>query len=349
MEVSINFAEATEVMISELEANPDFLPSEFWRDINKKNINMLEADGIENFKRTVSQNYYNWLITSVQNPIFRNVFFRWLRRPSLRPFRSKIEKDIKLRFTTGEQPVILSGWERFIYRIFVGLVWEAMLTEDHERLNTKVSEPEVGNPIHIWQGDKLITQDLANSIVECNVIAALVKKASDRPKIAEIGAGSGRLAHVYAQTQKGKYFIFDIPPALNVSEWYLSQVLLDKTIFHFRKFDDFESVSEELEKSDVAFFSANQIKKFPSGYFDVILSISTLPEMKFEQVKLYIDIFQKLSAGYIYLKQWKIWKNPIDGTDLGIDDYLNNKDWSLKLDREDPINPLFFNRVWQRN
>jgi hypothetical protein len=123
---------------------------------------------------------------------------------------------------------------------------------------------------------------------------------------------------------------------------------LNKTIFYFRKFDDFESVREEIEKSDVAFFSVNQIKKFPSGYFDVMLSISTFPEMKLEQVKLYIDIFQTLSAGYIYIKQWKSWKNPIDGTDLGIDDYLNNKDWSLKIDREDPINPLFFNRVWQR-
>jgi len=349
VEVSIKFAEATEVMMSELESNTDFLPSGFWRDINRKNINMLKTDGIENFKRTVSQNYYNWLITNVRNPIFRNVLFRWLCRPSARPFRLKIEKDVKLRITTGEQPVILNRWGRFVYKVFVGLVWEAMLAEDHERLNTKVTEPEIGNPIHIWQGDKLITQDLANSIVECNLISTLAGKASNCPKIAEVGAGSGRLAHVYARTQKGKYFIFDIPPALNISEWYLSQVLSDKTIFHFRKFNDFESVREELEKSDVAFFSANQIKKFPSRYFDIILSISTLPEMKLEQVKLYIDIFQNLSARYIYLKQWKIWKNPIDGTDLGINDYLNNKDWSLKMDREDPINPLFFNRVWKRN
>jgi putative sugar O-methyltransferase len=343
-----NLVKANDVMMSELQANPNYLPSKYWKEINKKNINMLGMEGIENFKRTVSQNYYNWIITDTHHPMLRKVLFRWLHHPSLRIFRSKIEKDIKLRFITSDKPIILNWRERFIYRIFVGLVWGAMLGEDHERLNAKISEPEIGNPIHIWQNGKLITQDLANSIIECNIIASLVKKTGGHPKIAEIGAGSGRLAHVYSKTQKGKYFIFDIPPALNVSEWYLSQVLLDKTIFHFRKFDDFESIRGELEKSDVAFFSANQIEKFPSGYFDVIVSISTLPEMKIKQAKLYIDIFQRLSAGYIYLKQWKLWKNPLDGTLLGIDDYINNKDWSLILDREDCINPDFFNRVWQR-
>jgi len=349
----MEYAENVNEMFEELQKNPIFLPSNLWKGINIQHSRMINEEGIENFKRTVSQNYYNWLITKVLSPIFINVFFRWLLHPNLRPFQSKIEKDIKLYYITNVVPdvksrsVILSRWKRYIYMIFVGFIWEAMLNEDHDKLSNKVSEPELGNPIHIWQNNKLITQDIANSIIECNLISSLNPQPKNRQKIAELGAGSGRLAQVYMQTQQGKYCIFDIPPALNISEWYLSNVFSDKTIFHFRSFDKFEDIREELEKSDICFFTANQLKKFPEGYFDVVISISNLPEMTTEQVNLYLILFQKVSGAFIFLKQWKYWKNDIDGTVLGMNDYINNKDWSLKIDKEDPINPQFFNRVWQ--
>jgi hypothetical protein len=46
-------------MAAELEADdPVFLPSAFWCDLNDKNRRMLEEEGLANFKRTVSQNYF---------------------------------------------------------------------------------------------------------------------------------------------------------------------------------------------------------------------------------------------------------------------------------------------------
>ena len=69
--------------------------------------------------------------------------------------------------------------------------------------------------------------------------------------------------------------------------------------------------------------------------------------MSRDQVALYIDLIQKKSSEYIYLKQWKSWKNPMDGTDIGPDDYIDGNEWKLILDRTDPIVPDFFNRVWK--
>jgi putative sugar O-methyltransferase len=334
-------------MMVELEKDSRYLPSKFWRDINAKNLNMIVTQGLENFKRTVSQNYYNWLITRVRDLQFRSAIIFWFLHPSLKPLTARIESDINLRFTTSDENVHLTAFQRFKYKIFACLVWLQMLKHDKHGLAEMLSEPTLGNPIRIVQDGKLITQDLANSIVECNVVIDNIK-GIENPKIAEIGAGSGRLAHAYASSRSGRYMIFDIPPALMVSQWYLSNIFPNKRIFKFRSFENFETIRNELESSDIAFFSANQIEKIPSNYFDLILSISTLPEMHPDQASMYLDVFARVSSKFIYLKQWRNWKNPLDGTNMKIDDYKFNDSWSIVMDRVDPLNPKFFNRVWEK-
>jgi putative sugar O-methyltransferase len=341
------FHATVDEMMTELEKDSRFLPSKFWRDINAKNLDMLVTQGLHNFKRTVSQNYYNWLITRVRDRQFRSALIFWILHPSLKPLSAQIEPDISLRFTTSYESIRLTAFQRFKYKVFASLVWLQMLKHDKHGFAKMLSEPTLGNPIKILHDDKLITQDLANSIVECNVIVDSVKDIA-KPKIAEIGAGSGRLAHAYTSTRAGTYMIFDIPPALMVSQWYLSGIFPNKKIFQFRSFENFGAIKDELESSDIAFFSANQIESFPSDYFDLVLSISTLPEMHPDQASMYLDIFARVSSKFIYLKQWLNWKNPLDGTDMKIDDYKLSSDWSIIMDRVDPLNPKFFNRVWAK-
>lgn len=335
-------------MLQELEKDKRFLASAFWTDIGQKNMAMLDAGGIENFKRTVSQNYFNWVVGK-RAPMARNAFANWIRHPTLNPLRSTIEPDIRLMFTDSENLIKLKPKQVRQYRLFVTHIWDLMSRLDRRNLRLELSEPELGNPIKVRLGDQLISQDLANSIVEANVVADLLESSSSNRRVAEIGAGSGRLAHVFTQKLSGKYVIFDIPPALHVSQWYLTRLFPNKKIFQFRSFDNFSSIERELAEADIAFFTANQITKFPDRYFGVILSISTLPEMSPEQVKLYVDLFQLKSGKHIYLKQWRSWTNPLDGTDIGPDDYIDSKEWKLVLDYTDPIVPEFFNRVWTRD
>ena len=164
--------------------------------------------------------------------------------------------------------------------------------------------------------------------------------------MAELGAGYGRLGHAFLATQPGQYCIFDIPPALHVSQWYLSRLFPQKRIFGFRPFNNWAEVAAEVEQADLAFFTSNQLALVPDGYFDVVTSISTLPEMSMAQVKLFLAQFARTARGHVFLKQWTSWKNPLDGTDLTMDDYVLGENWRVTLDQVDPINPLFFNRVW---
>ena len=54
------------------EGDPIFHPSKFWEALNKKNIEQLEKDGIENFKQTIALNYFTWTIG------YRDEQFRYL-------------------------------------------------------------------------------------------------------------------------------------------------------------------------------------------------------------------------------------------------------------------------------
>ena len=280
--------------------------------------------------------------------MFRRILTEWTRHPSLSIFLTTIEDPIQLALTSSEIPVVLSRRQRLIYRLYVSALWEAMLRNDIDNIAERVNEPEQGNPIRIWRKSRLISQDLANSIIECNIIKRWASSGHGRQRVAEVGAGSGRLAQVYLSSQPGIYFIFDIPPALYVSQSYLSNVFPDKNIFRFRRFQSFETVQSEIEAADLVFCTANQIKLFPSRYFDAIVTISTLPEMRPDQVAFYLTRFQILSRGAIYIKQWVRWKNEADGTDISREDYNLGDDWRLTVDTIDTVNPLFFNRVWRR-
>src|SRR5262249_20262516 len=146
----------------------------------------------------------------------------------------------------------------------VGCLWDYMQERDPDKLLQTLEEPGIGNPIEIKNNQKLISQDLANSVQEYYFIKPYIQKIKSKAiKVVEIGAGYGRLGYVLLNVIKCKYIIFDIAPALYVAQKYLAEVFPNKKIFSFRPITSFEEIKEELEQSDVAFFTINQIKFFP--------------------------------------------------------------------------------------
>lgn len=350
------FTELTDSMLKSIEKTPAYLPSKYWDSVCKKNIQMLRAYGINNFKRTVSQNYYNWLIISQhpqleflqkKYPIFNKVL-HWFTR---------IESNIEVTTTEHESSFKLTQEQIDVYKDFTTLLWWHARKLDKYNLTESVQEPEFGNPVKItfrlapFLKPKLITQDLANSIIECTKLLDLCQQVQSRQiKVFEIGAGSGRLAQVFLTQSVGQYFIFDIPPALALSQSYLSSVFPQKKIFKFRDFSSFAAIQKELENSDVAFFTSNQLQYFPDQFFNIGTTISTLPEMTTEQAQLFVNELSRLSKNFIFIKQWlQDWKNPHDGTFLRKDDYyFAPQIWNLEEDSVDSSNPQFFNRSWKR-
>jgi len=244
-------------------ASPLYRPSNFWNDLNKKNFEMLAELGVENFKRTVAQNYFNWLVVGIRDVQFRNALRSWMRRPSILPFLNRLEFPDTLRTTTGLEGRV-GRWGFFLYKMFVGMLWEHAARLDRSGLSLTLEEPSLGRPIVILRKGRRISQDLANSLREYNSITAddIDLPANDR-RVAELGAGYGRLAYIFLSDGASRYFIFDIPPALYVSQWYLTRLLPTKRIFRFRPIRDFSDVQRDVESSEIGFFTPNQMELFP--------------------------------------------------------------------------------------
>lgn len=174
---------------------------------------MLVAEGMENFKRTIANNYFNWLAVNPRRWLFRTALTKWIASPDLIPFRTKLDEMVQFRKSADK--LEFTTYQRNIYRLYVSMIWSIMTRFDALGIHRDLSEPESGNPFRVMLDEKIISQDLANSILECNTVYSLAPKGK-KLRIAEIGAGYDRLAYVFKKTIDCDYTIFDIEPALSV-------------------------------------------------------------------------------------------------------------------------------------
>lgn len=342
-------AELIEVMRRGVAVAPEiYRPGDFWEGLIAANLEMLRTDGIANFKRTVSNNYYNWLVTSLRDPQIQHALKVWLRRPTRAPLLNHLEQPLSgLRTLDVRQTHDLSRTAAWRYKFFVGILWEIAARNDSRGLTAHLSEPDVGNPIRISHRGRLISQDLANSIIEFSFVADS-GVIDDGARVAELGAGYGRLAYVFARAADVAYCIFDIPPALAVAQWYLTSVLGSAGVRPYAAGTDFTQVEPQLRPGVVAFFTPDQIEMFPDGWFDCTQTISTLPEMPARQSAHYLGLLGAKSRSAFFLKQWRQWRNAADDVELREEDYRLAPPWRLAARRTDPVQPAFFNQLWLR-
>lgn len=333
-----------------------FHPSHLWEFFNEVNITVLKESGFQNFKRTVNQNYFNFIPWFFKDYFFISILFLKL----LKFTRSSSRYELTDPDVINSEGDIKESYRRvfekhrnlklFLYKFTVGGLWDYVKNLDTDGLLQKLEEPRVGNPIEIKNDQKLISQDLANSVQEYYFIRPYIKKVEQSPpKIVEIGAGYGRLGHVLLSALNCKYIVFDIAPALYISQKYLSEVFPDKKIFSFRHVDSFDAIKEELEQSDIAFFTINQIKLFPENYCDFCVNISSLHEMAITQREKISEYMAKITKDYIYIKQYKKYKNPFDKIIVREKDYNFPAPWQRVLRRTTPTNIRFFEMIFQKN
>lgn len=326
-----------------------YRPGEFWEGLIAANLEMLRTEGIANFKRTVSNNYYNWLVTSPLDPQVRDALVTWLRRPSLTPLRTRLEEPMSgLRTTDRSGAYALSPFAARRYTWFVGVLWDIAVRGDTHGLTSRLAEPHIGNPVRLRSQGRLISQDLANSIIEFT-FAARSGAVGSGARVAELGAGYGRLAHVFAHAHELTYCVFDIPPALAVAQWYLTRTLGEDRIVPYSRETDFARIQSRLTPGVVAFFTPDQLELFPDRWFGLTQTISTLPEMPAQQSAHYLSMLAAKSGRAVFLKQWRQWRNEADQVDLHEEHYRLPEPWYLHLRRIDPIQPMFFNQLWIRD
>jgi putative sugar O-methyltransferase len=331
-------------------------PSAFWKGMGEVNERILGWSGEGNFKRTVNQNYFNFIPIAPDDP----------RMARLRRLVPDFTQNTLDRYAIEDPDRDPSSWMSFypnyyifkdpdgagkreLYREYLALMYEYALRRDRSGLLATLEEPTLGNPIGVQRSGRLISQDLVNSVRERNSIIGVMEANTDAHfTLAELGAGYGRLGYVLLKTTKCRYFVFDIPPALYVSQWYLTTLFPKRRVFRFRRFDTFKEIESELSQSDLAFFTPNQLTKFPAGYFDLFANISSIHEMRRDQIKHYMELMGRTTKSALYLKQQKDYVNPVDNLVIGRNDYPLPSGWAPGVDRFDLINPGFFERIYRR-
>ena len=339
-------------MRAALDRDPFFKPSRFWDIIAKKHERMLDDFGIDNFKRTLAHNFHNWLISTGQDHQWQRLRTIWKTRPTYQPVLNTIEMvdDAGLIWDNDAPYYPLSDPARMaIYKLSVGILWELALSQDAMGFLENFEESLIGNPIRLRRNERLISQDAAHSARELNLLFRISGLAKNSHlTFAELGAGQGSLAEMIGRCTNHRFVIFDIPPTLAVSQWYVQQLFPNEKIFTFRDFDSWTDVEAEYSASRFAFFSPNQIKHFPAKSIDVFINLCSLMEMTREQIAYFLDRIGQLTRRTFMSKQWYKWKNENDDITVTKDDFRLAHGFVPSYDATDEIHPDLFVQIWEQ-
>ncbi len=331
-------------MLEELKNCPSvYQPSMFWTLLNQVHAEYLTKEGLTNFKRSVNSKYFNWgalgIIVHQLSPILNAII-----KGNLSPIiLSKLNDDPATGQSKGQK---LNFLRAFLYKTYVSSLFEYIAKNDSLDILNKLEEPLLGHPLAVSYKGKLISQDLCNSIHEFYSLTTginLPKKA----RIAELGAGYGRLGYVLLnEIPDSTYCIIDIPPALFIAQNYLPKVFKKEKIFRFRPFKSFKEVRKEFEGSRIQFLMPHQLELLPKKYFDLFINISSLHEMTRLQIGNYIEQIDKACKGYFYTKQWRKSRTR-DNEFIREEEYPIPKRWKIISKRSrHPIQKMFFDALY---
>ncbi len=317
------------------EADAVYRPSRYWERLNAEHLRALAGDGYRHFKRTLNDSYFQFGFYAFPSAL-PLLFARWLRRPDLRVLAARHAAAAGVRF------------ERLL-AVSVALYAHALAQGPHGELLSTVPEPALGDPIVVRYGSRAVTQDLCHSLEEFRSVRVALDGRIPLGRIGEIGAGYGRLAYLTLRADPDvRYTIADIPPALYVAQRYLTGVLPEEPVFRFRRFAAYAEVAGEMERARLVFLEPQQLALLPEGHFDLVQTISTLHEMRPDQIANFITLVDRTCRGAFYLKQWLRWRNPVDGVEIGVHDYRMPSRWQRVFERRPLVPRSFFEALYVR-
>ncbi|HLN19071.1 MAG TPA: putative sugar O-methyltransferase [Patescibacteria group bacterium] len=289
-------------------------PSMYWKELNKIDIDELEKFGFDNFKRNIVRHYFTGIS---KHPIDMQIVFL-LKHTNLTRI---VYFALKSFFMPKHR--FIGFIESINYNFRTLLTWEYAKKNDKDNYLNILREPLIGNPPRVKYKKRMISMDLANSLLEYYSIKDYISRDSKK-WICELGPGYGRNTYIFLKLEKNvRYILVDISPALYISERYLSEVFPDKKIFRFRNFTSYKEIQEEFESSDVCFILPSQLQYLPDDMIDLFINISSFHEMRLEQIRYYFEEISRVlkKDGLLYLKQWKNAFIPFENVRINQEDY----------------------------
>jgi putative sugar O-methyltransferase len=334
-----------EDMLAALEEGPDtFKPSRFWDHHNARNLQQIADYGFAAFKRTVNTSYFQWEPgrprgEGARERVARSLLYLLLENPDPRILLARLAEPSRS---------VHSGRAARWHAICVAILWEHARRNDPYRLLNRFDEPELGEPPSIVYRRRRISEDLAHSVLELSTIREAGGLPTPGGLVVELGAGYGRLAWLLLSAVPGlRYVVCDIPPALAIAQRYLTEVLPDWPTFRFRRFADPSAVAGELMAARLAFLLPHQLASLPSLEADLFVNISSLHEMRRDQIATWFQLIDHHTRGRFYTKQWIRSVNVFDELVFERGEYPVPQHWQALLDRDIRIPPDFFEAVYR--
>lgn len=307
--------------------------SNYWNFLNKKNIEQITELGYANFKQTVAQNYFTWVVNP--NDAYAESIIR--QAPHL-----------SVKLPAGEMMKVhslFSPQQSLSFNLLTIHFLSYILNIGGASYLEKLEEPLIGNPPYLTYQDRRVSQDIFNSLLEYLPISRYcpLDKIST---IIEVGAGSGRTAFTFITLLPHiKYVIVDFPPALYLSQRYLQEVFPNKKVMKFRAFTNFADVANEFSQADIIFLMPDQLEKLPDSSADLFLAIDCLHEMKPERIAFYFNEAERL-ADYFYFKCWQKTTVPYDGVYYTSESYPVHSGWTQLFNEPCAIPNDFFHAMY---
>jgi putative sugar O-methyltransferase len=307
-----------------------YRPSRFWESLGRRHLAFLGPAGeIGDFKRTLNTSYFQFGSIALRRAL-PVLLADWIRHPD----RAVL---------TAEMDPPTPRWVATALALYASAVRHRPFGDILDR----VPEPALGRPIVLRYAGRTLTEDLCHSVEEFGSIMSGLPADMPVQSVIELGAGYGRLAYVFAMARPDfRYHIVDIPPALYVSQRYLTAVLPDAPAFTFRRFERFEDVADEMARARIVFLEPQQLELLPDGYADLFLTVSTLHEMRADQIAHYFALADRLCAGAFYSKQWRRFYNHLDEFTPTKEAYPIPNDWTLVFDRSPLVPRSFFETLY---
>lgn len=316
-------------------------PSAFWIDLNDQHLRALAALGIGRFKAALNHQYFNWLVVDKAHDQWQylaGLYPEIASTPAL-PLHGRAAPR-----EGGRRVHLFNPAARAIYAKHLEMLWH------HTRVTVgdcPLQEPLLGEPFTITVDGQTVSQDLANSFREFSRVMPHLRGA-DRPVVAEIGAGYGRLAFVGLQRAKLRYWIFDVPPALAISEWYLPKALPHLKVRRWAPFGSWDEIAAEAAAADLSFFSIDQLPLVPAGSITAAAAVSSIHEMTPDTIAALMRMLGEKTQRAIYTKNWTDWTNPRDGFNFRSIDLKAPQGWRTEFDRVDDVAHSFTEKLFVR-
>ena len=285
-------------------SSPDFdETSKYWKYLIYHHLKMISVDGIENYGTSVAMNYFTW---------------KYLNQSQLEKLMQSINSISPLyKIQDG-----MTFNESIEHNLIVDLLHKYVTEQPHLReiLNShKFIGFLDGNSPYIELEERKITQDLLNTVVEYEFYSRTFEDV-DHPRVLEIGAGSGRTIDLILNLHpSAKYVVVDIPPASYLAKVRIQRAHPDAVIHLCRTRIELESLLDS-EDFNVVFIPPSLVCDLPDGYFDMMLAVDCLHEMKIETRIKYAELATRVS-NFLYVKIWENAYIPVDRERIDASDF----------------------------